>query len=227
MATNAIESLMQDGLIELIASGGGAALGGAAIAAVHKRFDVDPEFAGIGAAAIGMFAASQTTGLLRHASIGLAAAGISTVFVEVINQWDPHWLRNPDAKPAHPEPRQAYAETKGAIDQLNAAIQKIAEQQEAQAAQTAALVEQIRAAAAAQAAVADDALTEEELEHLRAITEQLTEPERSHMIRVELEGNPASVRSLRRMLLQMPVDEAVGYLRANLLPRPPRPRNGA
>src|SRR5262249_3293466 len=125
----------------------------------------------------------------------------STVFVEVINQWDPRWLQNPEAKPAHPEPRQAYAETKAAIDQLNAAVQKIAEQQQAQAVQTAAVVEQIRAAAAAQAAVADDALTAEELEHLQAITEQLTEPERGHMVRVEREGKPAVVRNLRRTLL--------------------------
>jgi hypothetical protein len=223
---NGRETIMEDGLLDLLASGGGAAVGGLAVSVLHKKFDVDREIIGIGAAAIGMFGASQTTGLVRHAALGLAASGIATTIVELIHQWDPEWLRNPDAK--NPPTRQAETGDFISREDLQAAIAKMAEMQKVSEAQMAALKEQMRAVVAeAVASASSDALSAEELAHLQTIADQLTEPERAEFVHIETRGDPDIVRRMRRTLLQMPIDEAVAYLRAKVLSRRPRPRNGA
>ena len=223
---NGNETIMEDGLLDLLASGGGAAVGGLAISVVHKKFDVDREIVGIGAAAIGLFGASQTTGPLRHVSLGLAASGIATTVIELIHQWDPEWLRSPNPKSL--PSRQSEPADSICREDLQAAIGKMAEMQKESEAQLAALKEQMRAVVAdAVASASSDALSPEELAHLQAIADQLTEPERSQLVHIETHGNPEVVRRMRRTLLQMPIDEAVAHLRAKVLSRRPRPRNGA
>jgi hypothetical protein len=68
------------------------------------------------------------------------------------------------------------------------------------------------------APAASDDLTPQELAQLQAIAENLTPEEREALARVEQKSDPAVAKKLKRTLLRMTRDQAIAFLRQNLLP---------
>jgi hypothetical protein len=167
----------------------GAAGGAVVIAIASERTGVDRKWVALGGASVGIAVASSTDGWLKQLATGVAAAGFVIAVVDYLRE-------------------RAAAQAKITGDAVPAQETK---------AQTSPAPPPSEPAPAATAPAASGELTPEQLAKLQAIMEKLDPVEREQIAKLE-ESAPADlIHSLKKTLVGMSVDDAIEYLRRNLL----------
>jgi hypothetical protein len=174
----------------------GAAGGAVTIAIVSERAGVDRKWVALGGASVGLVVASSTNGWLKHLATGVAAAGVVIAVVE--------YLRERAA--AH-----AKVIRDAAPDQETKARASVAPPP-SEPAPAGASPE-----ASAAAGPTSGELTTGQLAKLQAIMEKLHPVEREQIAKLEESAPTDLIRSLKKTLVGMSVDDAVEYVRCNLL----------
>jgi hypothetical protein len=183
----------------------GAAGAAVAIALASQRTGLDRKWVALGGAGVGVVVASSTSGWLKQLATGVAAAGAVIAVVD--------YLRERAAAPSQAPTRDATQDSKP----LPSVPAPSSEAVPARAAPT----------APENAAAPADDLTPEQLAHLQAIMEHLEPVEREQVAKLEKNAPADLIRSLKKTLVGLSVDDGVAFVRKNVLTKARQGRNGA
>jgi hypothetical protein len=233
-SNSVMSEFLENELVQTLAPVAGAAGATIAITVATERFGLDRDLVTLGGAAFAFFAASNTNGLTRDVLIGAATAGAALGVAEILKTLRPKWAFGEQPEPA-PEPAKPEGITRAdldkAIDEVRTKYEaQIAEREKAHEAQMRELQSMVRTLAL-QLRHANEtieqlqngqrpkrqATTREQRAHLDAIGEQLTPEELEAATRIESETPPPVRRQVEETLCSMPVDEAVAFVRKNVL----------
>lgn len=174
----------------------GAAGGALAIAAASQRTGIDRKWVALGGASVGVVVASSTSGWLKQLATGVAAAGAVIAVLDYLRE-------------------RAAAQAKATRDAAPA--------QETKAEASAAPPPRESTPASTTPTASEAAgspsgeLTPEQLAKLQAIMEKLDPVEREQIAKLEKNAPADLIRSLKKTLVGMSVDDAVEYVRKNVL----------
>lgn len=170
----------------------GAIAGGIGCAFLAERLSIRREAIAVGAGVAGLLVASHTNGLANRVAVGVAAAGASMLAVEILRRLKPDW--NLFAPPQ----RQAAPNDVITREDLDEAL--------------------ARAATATRSESPPIETTEPADEHLGRVATRLTADEREKLAELRRTAPAPIVVEVERRLRSLSVEDAVRFLRLNVLP---------
>lgn len=183
---------MENEWFEAMAPIVGAIAGGIGCAFLAERLSIRREAIAVGAGVAGLLVASHTNGVANRVAVGVAAAGASMLAVEILRRLKPDW--NLFAPPQ----RQAAAGDVITREDLNEAL--------------------ARAATATRSESPPIQTQERQDDQLSRVASCLTADEREQLAKLRRTSPAAIVFEVERQLRSLSVEDAVHFLRLNILP---------